>query len=232
MDKIDKTSMQKMIEAWKPLEQSKEAIPIGEYVDNVIENPKLAALAHARLYDMIVSHGVEWKEDNEGERKPSYNFFNNAIYGLEDTLENLVNIIDSGGRLLPIRKRVIMLMGPVGGGKSTIASMLKKGIGAYSRTEEGAIFAIKDCPIHEDPLHALPEEMRKHMRDTHDIYIEGDLCPACKFKLDNDFNGDFRQFEVNQVYFGEQERKGIGTFAPSDVKSQDIAELIGSINLS
>lgn len=232
MKRIDKTSMQKMIEEWAPLTQSTEIISIGEYINNVIETPKLASLAHARLYNMIASQGVAWEENEDGERKPTYNFFNDEIYGLEDTLENLVNIIDSGGRLLPIRKRVIMLMGPVGGGKSTIAAMLKKGTGSYSRTDEGAIFAIKDCPIHEDPLHALPLEMRNFLKENHDIYIEGELCPTCKYKLDNEFNGDFRKFEINRVYFGEQERKGVGTFAPSDVKSQDIAELIGSVNLS
>lgn len=51
-------------------------------------------------------------------------------------------------------------MGPVSGGKSTIVTLLKRGLEQYSRTDEGAIYAIKGCPMHEDPLHLIPHHLR------------------------------------------------------------------------
>ena len=159
-------------------------------------------------------------------------FFENEIYGLDDTIEKLVGLLHGGARLLPVRKRILMLLGPVGGGKSTIAAMLKKGLEKYSLTDYGKIYSIVGCPIHEDPLNALPENFRDILKTKHDVFVEGRLCPYCQFKLDNDLKGDFRKFELERISFSEQKRIGIGTFLPNDVKSQDISELIGSVNLS
>lgn len=224
----------KEIEDWKPEKKDTKLLSMNEYLSMVLDpaNKTLSDLAHARMYHMIESHGIEWYEDEDGETRPKYNFFDSEIFGLKNTIEKLVNLFHSGGRLLPVRKRIVMLMGPVGGGKSTIVSMLKKGLEQYTASEKGKVFAIEGCPLHEDPLHALPEAFRIKIREQNNIYIEGKLCPSCQYKLDNDFNGDFKKFKIERILFSEQSRTGIGTFSPSDVKSQDVAELIGSINLS
>ncbi|WP_408647305.1 P-loop NTPase family protein [Ureibacillus thermosphaericus] len=63
---------------------------------------------------------------------------------------------------LDVRKRILLLMGPVSGGKSTIVTLLKTRIGKnISRTDEGAVYAIKGCPMHEDPLHLIPHHLRE-----------------------------------------------------------------------
>jgi len=233
MEKATKNVLADM-KGWEPTLQDDKKLQLLDYVQLLIDNPKnnLIDLAHARMYHMIESHGIEWSEDENGDNKPKYKFYEKEIYGLQYTLERLTELFYSGGRLLPTRKRIILLMGPVGGGKSTIASLLKRGLEEYSETENGKIYTLIGCPLHEDPLHALPNQFREQLTNEYGFYIEGKLCPACQYKLDKEFNGDFRKFEVNRIIFSEQKRMGIGTFLPSDIKSQSIDELIGSINLS
>src|SRR5690349_6140310 len=111
----------------------------ADYLEIVRQNPRIADLAHARLYDMVMSAGAE--DDANGGR--AYEFFKDDIYGLERSLMHLVEeYFSPAARRLDIRKRILMLVGPVGGGKSTIVTLLKKGLEKYSRTEEGAIYAI------------------------------------------------------------------------------------------
>lgn len=199
-----------------------------QYFDMVIEDPRLARLSHARIYDMIVSSGVE--EDDHGNL--IYKFFEQDIYGLERSLDQIVEYFRSSAQRLEVRKRIMLLMGPVGGGKSTIVALLKRGLERYTRAEEGAIYAIKGCPMHEDPLHLIPEPMRFEIEQEYGIFIEGDLCPACRWRLAHEFDGRSEDMPVERIAFSEKTRKGIGTFTPSDPKSQDISELVGGIDLS
>jgi len=131
-----------------------------------------------------------------------------------------------------VRKRILLLMGPVGGGKSTIVTMLKRGLEEWTRDDGGAVYAIKDCPMHEEPLHLIPAELRPEIEKHYGIYIEGDLCPQCRYALEHTYGGRHEDVRVHRIIFSEKQRIGIGTFAPSDPKSQDITELTGSIDLS
>ncbi len=231
---IERSDILKDIECWEVgQEQSGVIGTIKDYVPMVIQNPRLADLAHARVHNMIVSHGVTMEEDDDSQDKIAhYDFFEEEIFGLETPISKIVDYFNSGGRLLPTRKRILMLMGPVGGGKSTLAAKIKRGLASWTHTDDGAIYAISGCPLHEDPLHTLPAEMRKKLHDEYGIFIEGELCPVCHWKLTHDFANDWRKFEVERIYFSEASRMGVGTFTPSDPKTQDIAELIGSINMA
>ncbi len=202
--------------------------PFSEYFDRVIANPSLARLSHARVYDMLMSAGVEAGPHDRKE----YKFFTEELFGLEKPIEQLVDYFASAARRLEVRKRILLLMGPVGGGKSTIVTMLKRGLEAYSRSDAGAAYAIKGCPMHEEPLHLLPDELRAEFMAEHGIYVEGDLCPACRQMLQDRYNGRIEDVIVQRVAFSEKNRVGIGTFSPSDPKSQDISELTGSIDLA
>ena len=103
---------------------------------------------------------------------------------MERTIPHLVEeYFAPAARRLDIRKRILMLVGPVGGGKSTLVTLLKKGLEKYSRTEEGAIYAIHGCPMHEEPLHLIPEDLRGALKQQIGVYIEGDLCPVCAYRL-------------------------------------------------
>ena len=203
-----------------------------DYFELVSQNPRLAQLSHARVNDMIHAAGIEKLNEGTRDELARYKFFAEELYGIEEPLARIVEYFKSAAQRLEVRKRILLLMGPVGGGKSTIVTMLKRGLEHYSRTDAGAVYAIKDCPMHEEPLHLIPHELRAEIEKHYGIYIEGDLCPQCRYALEHTYGGRHEDVRVQRILFSEKERVGIGTFAPSDPKSQDITELTGSIDLS
>src|ERR1700761_5808558 len=181
-----------------------------EYLEIVRKNPKVTRTAYQRVYDMILSYGQEEYIDNK-KKLIRYNFFKDeqhggkdAVYGLDIPLMKLVNVFKSAAQRYGTEKRVILLHGPVGSSKSTIARLLKKGIEEYSRTPEGALYTYEwhlpkelshitgghevfASPMHEDPLRLIPLEWRPKAftdlglgSDQFQIFIEGDLNPACR----------------------------------------------------
>ncbi|MGQ9533373.1 MAG: PrkA family serine protein kinase [Desulfotomaculales bacterium] len=200
-----------------------------DYLELVKKDPRICRLAHARIYDMIREAGVVRRPD--GTR--SYEFFARELFGLDRTLECLVEeYLHPAARRLDVRKRILLLMGPVSGGKSTIVNLLKRGLERYSRTPQGALYAIKGCPMHEEPLHLVPRELREEFQREYGVYIEGELCPLCRLRLETEFGGRIERVPVQRIFLSEEKRVGIGTFTPSDPKSQDIAELTGSVDFS
>ena len=232
-----------------------------EYLDIVAEHPEVCRSAYQRLYDMILSHGTEDIFENK-EKITRFKFFTefaakhgDAIYGLDRPLMHLVNTFKSAAKGYGTERRVLLLHGPVGSSKSTIARLLKKGLEQYSRTDEGMLFSFSwktdsgvwhKCPMHEDPLRLVPFELRpgvlarlneSHHDGARDISIEGDLCPFCRqmfnerlAKYDGDWYRMLEELKVYRLMLSEQDRIGIGTFQPKDEKNQDSTELTGDIN--
>jgi serine protein kinase len=161
-----------------------------------------------------------------------HGFFERDLFGLHRTLDQLVDYFASAAKRLEVRKRILLLMGPVGGGKSTIVTLLKRGLEAYTRTEEGAVYAIEGCPMHEEPLHLVPQALRGEIEREDGIYVEGDLCPYCRWRVREEWRGEVETVPVVRIAFSEKDRVGIGTFTPSDEKTQDVSELVGSVDLS
>lgn len=200
----------------------------SEYVELLKERPWVAQSAHSRVYNMIKDAGVEEKNG-----KKQYLFFKNQLFGLEEPLEKLVEeYFHPAARRLDVKKRILLLMGPVSGGKSTLVTMMKRGMEAYSRTDRGAVYAIKGCPMHEDPLHLIPHALRDDFQKEYGIRIEGNLSPLNLMRLEKEFDGQIENVPVERIFFSEDKRVGIGTFSPSDPKSQDIADLTGSLDFS
>ncbi|MBU8908930.1 PrkA family serine protein kinase [Desertibacillus haloalkaliphilus] len=200
----------------------------AEYLELLKENPNIAQTAHSRVYNMIKDAGIE-----EVDGKKRYKFFDGDIYGLEDSIEKLVEeYFHSAAKRLDVRKRILLLMGPVSGGKSTIVTMLKRGLEQYTRTENGAVYAIAGCPMHEDPLHLIPQHLRDDFYEEYGIKIEGNLSPLNMMRLEKEYGGRIEDVMIERIFFSEDKRTGIGTFSPSDPKSQDIADLTGSIDFS
>ncbi len=235
-----------------------------DYLDVVAKQPRVTRTAFQRMYDMIVSHGVE--EYTEHKQKISrYKFFDDAenggadaIYGLEQPVMKMVNIFKAAAQRYGTEKRILLLHGPVGSAKSTMVRLLKKGLENYSKTPEGALYTFGwrdetsselrhvDCPMHEEPLHLIPERLREEVlanlneRSSDPVYpirIEGELCPACRYQFnelmrryDGDWTKVIRHVEVRRMVLSEKDRVGIGTFQPKDEKNQDSTELTGDIN--
>jgi len=200
----------------------------AQYFEIVTKKPEAVRLAHERIYHMIMDAGMETSRTGE----PRYNFFSEEIFGIEKPLQQIVEYFHSAAQRLEVRKRILLLMGPVGGGKSSIVYLIKRGLEDYSRIEAGAVYAIKDCPMHEEPLHLIPNDLRSDVEKEFGLYIEGDLCPHCRYMVDTQYKGHIEDLPVKRLAFSEKYRLGIGTFTPSDPKSQDISELVGGIDLS
>jgi len=235
----------------------------AEYLDIVRANPKVTRTAFQRLYEMVVSKGTYAVEGTK-ENLVRYSFFDDpdndgrdAIFGLTKPLMELVNVFKSAALKYGSERRVLLLHGPVGSSKSTIARLLKRGLERYSRTDEGALYshgwkqedgAITWCPMREEPLHLVPDENRAeilaHLNEgrptdpeTFHVEINGDLCPLCRFefnqrlrKSDGDWTRVVQDIVVRRIVLSEQDRAGIGTFQPKDEKNQDSTELTGDIN--
>ncbi|MBE0467008.1 MAG: PrkA family serine protein kinase [Candidatus Desulforudis sp.] len=201
----------------------------ADYLEMVRRQPSICQFSHSRIYRMIVAAGVE--RDENGKRR--YRFFSRELFGLDDNLERLVEeYFHPAAHRLDVRKRILLLMGPVSGGKSTLVNLLKRGLEQFSRTEEGALYAIKGCPMQEEPLHLIPQELREVFAREFNVTVEGELCPVCRLRLEADYGGRIEDVPVERVILSEEKRVGIGTFSPSDPKSQDISELTGSIDFS
>ncbi len=241
-----------------------------DYLGIIKENPKVTRNAFQRIYDLIVEQGsfeyVEFKK-----KITAYKFFrdekNNgqdAVFGLDISLMKLVNVFKSAAQGYGTEKRVILLHGPVGSSKSTIARLLKKGTELYSKAENGAMYtfewvdegsdkhgllgkdlAVFPCPMHEEPLHLIPldirpkitEEINRGNKTDYRVNVGGELCPACRFifrGLMDRYHGDvasvLKHVRVKRLILSEADRCGIGTFQPKDEKNQDSTELTGDIN--
>src|SRR5437868_4097098 len=169
--------------------------PFREYFEIAVANPEVTRLSHARIYNMIMARGCEPRAN--GER--SYTFFTEELFGIEKPLQQLVEYFASAASRLEVRKRILLLMGPVGGGKSSILTILKRGLEAYTRSDTGALYAIQGCPMHEEPLHLIPEELRPEIQAEYGLYIEGDLCPSCRVMLRDKYDGRIEDVVVQRV---------------------------------
>ena len=233
---------------------------LEDYLALVKKDPKVARTAYERMYDMIVTYGYD-EYTNNREELIHYRFFDDpfengkdAVYGLDKPLMELVRIFQSAARRYGTERRVLLLHGPVGTAKSTIVRLLKKGVEAYARTDDGRLYTFywlpdsgerMDCPMHEEPLYLIPAEFRSMLMEEinegqkpgEGVLIEGELCPACRFmynQLLEQAKGSWtevmRQVRVRRLLLSEKDRVGVGTFQPKDEKNQDSTELTGDIN--
>lgn len=157
-----------------------EEISFAEYITRVRENPKLIRSAHQRVYDMVVEAGSKTFERYR-KSLTHYNFFDlgeEPIFGLEETLHDLVQHFRGAAGYYGTEKRILLLHGPVGSSKSTICRAIKRGMERYSRTPAGAWYTYRwvDLPtgpegifnkredeaaMHEDPVLFLPPDARE-----------------------------------------------------------------------
>lgn len=229
-----------------------------DYLGMVEQDPRLARNSWQRLLDMIESHGCEEAEGRKGHRRwrlfdDPFEGGQDAIYGLNEPLAELVDVVRAGARGLGPERRILLLHGPVGSSKSTIARLLKRGLERYTETDAGAVYTFdwlvdgeRVCsPMHQDPLLLVPEERRaevserlnRRLRAEYNVNIQGDLDPVSRFyfdelmrREDGDWSRVVSHVRVRRFVFNEADRVGIGTFQPKDEKNQDSTELTGDLN--
>ena len=205
---------------------------LKEYLQMVVDDPSLNDLAHARIWRMVDTAGVEFAADDEKKKNPKYSFFQKDLFGVDRVLAQIMEYFKAAAAGSEVSRRILLLWGPTSSGKSQFAILLKKGLEAFSRTKEGRLFAIDGCPMFENPLNAVPEGARRALKEKYGLIIEGELCPRCAYRLENEFQRDFWKFPVKRIFLSEMNRIGIGTFQPGDTKSQSQSELVGSVNFA
>jgi serine protein kinase len=207
-----------------------------DYLRIVKKNSKVAMLAHQRMHQLLTAPGVETIKTEEYPRLKRiygndtikrYAFFKHDFFGIDKSLMKIVRYFHSASMRGEESRQVLYLVGPVGAGKSSIMEALKQAL-------EGSphIYALKDCPMREEPLHLIPKHLRPTLEQELQIKIEGDLCPICRYRLKHEYGGEFERFPVTTSNFSIRSRKGIGVVPPVDPNNQDTSVLIGSVDIS
>lgn len=199
-----------------------------QYLNMAIENPSIARLSHTRIYDMIMGAGTKPGLYDI----PIYELFSGNIFGIDNSLDRLVQFLHASAQGLEVRKRIFLLLGPPASGKSSIVEVLKKGLEQYSRTDEGAMYTIDGCPLQEEPLHLVPAPWREELAQNYALYIEGDLCPRCLHTLNFKYNGDISKVKIKRVTYSQTQGLGIGSFVATDRQGQDLSRLVGTVDPS
>jgi len=207
-----------------------------DYLKLVETNPTVTKLAARRLVDAIESYGVEALNDSDprcrklfdSDKLRTYNYFKDDFYGHERVIAKLMRFLKSASLKGEESRQVLLLMGPVGSGKSALADGVKR---ALEKAAE-PIYHLDGCPVREEPLHLLPRSLRGQFEEVLGVHIEGDLCPVCRFRLMNEFNGEYEKFPVVRSSFSQRARRGIAVVPPMDANSQDVSALVGSEDIS
>ncbi|HZP44435.1 MAG TPA: hypothetical protein VFB15_02185 [Candidatus Binataceae bacterium] len=207
-----------------------------DYLEVVKSDPTLAKMAHARIYDMIMSTGMRNIIDSDDPRTKRlykdepikvYNFFADEFFGIERTIAQIVRYFHSASLKGEESRQVLYLMGPVGSGKSSLVERIQRGL-----EQAPPVYAIEGCPMHEEPLHLIPRHLRREFEKMLGVNIEGDLCPVCRYRLKEEFQLKYEEFPVETRNFSKRNRVGIGVVPPVDPNNQDTSVLIGSEDIS
>ncbi len=206
-----------------------------EYLEIVKENPYVAMLAHQRMYELLTASGMEVINTDEhprlkriygNETLKRYAFFKD-FYGIDKSIMKIVRYFHAAAMKGEESRQVLYLVGPVGAGKSSLMEALKRALEISP-----PIHVIADCPMREEPLHLIPKHLRPQFENLLGVKIEGDLCPVCRYRLKNEYNGEFERYPVTMSEFSIRSRKGIGVVPPVDPNNQDTSVLSGSVDIS
>jgi serine protein kinase len=157
-------------------------------------------------------------------RYPAFSDF----YGMEETIEQIVAYFRHAAQGLEERKQILYLLGPVGGGKSSLAEKLKQ------LMEQVPFYAIKGSPIWESPLGLFdPEEDGKILESEYGIprrYFNTIMSPWAVKRL-HEYNGDITKFKVVKVRPSILDQRAVSKTEPGDENNQDISSLVGKVDI-
>ncbi|MDO8515624.1 MAG: hypothetical protein Q7S28_00035 [bacterium] len=216
-------------------------ITFGEYLKLVEADPLLAQNSPSRLLEVILGGGTEEISLREQgfvgskDAPTRYKLFSNRLFGVDRSVYQVVKYFEAGANQLSTGKQLLLLVGPTASGKSTFANILKHALENYSQRP---VYKIKGCPMFEEPLHLLPRYLRGELEKALNVRIKGDLCPPCRALLHDNYTDpktgvvNWKDVPVETFTFSIQGTRGIGSFEPSDEKSQDVTELVGRENIS
>jgi serine protein kinase len=207
-----------------------------DYLSLIQNNPESVKLSHKRLYESLLKEGCKtvdvgsegYRDVYNGEKIRIYDYFEKEFFGMEPVINKLMRFMKSAAFKGEESRQVLLLMGPVGAGKSALVESVKRAL------EKNAddYYYLEGCPVREEPLHLLPRSLRNKFEEILGVHIEGDLCPVCRHRLINEFDGKYEDFPVKQTGFSQRGRRGIAVVPPMDANSQDTSVLIGTEDIS
>lgn len=216
------------------MELGEEEITLQEYLNLCRDNPSVYATAAER---MLTAIGEPEIIDTREDKRLSRLFSNKLIkvypafkefYGMEETIEKIVSFFTHAAQGLEEKKQILYLLGPVGGGKSSIAEKLK------TLMEKCPIYALKGSPINESPLGLFnPGEDAEILQENYGIpqrYLTGLLSPWAVKRL-AEYKGDISQFKVVRLHPSVLRQVAIAKTEPGDENNQDISSLVGKVDI-
>ncbi len=211
-----------------------EELSIQEYLELCKSDPGVYASAAER---MLMAIGEPEVIDTSSDPRMSRIFSNKVIkrykafgdfYGMEECIEQIVSFFKHAAQGLEEKKQILYLLGPVGGGKSSLAEKLK------SLMEKQPIYCIKGSPVFESPLSLFDEaEDGQILEEDYGIprrYIKSIMSPWAVKRL-HEFNGDISQFRVVKIYPSILDQVAISKTEPGDENNQDISSLVGKVDI-
>lgn len=201
----------------------------SNFLETVFKEDPAGAVrsSHQYMWDMIC-----WTQETDEDGKVYSRLFDKELFGVDDSIARVMDYFKAAAAGSEVGRRLLLLLGPPSGGKSSLVILIKRGLEEYSNTEAGVLYGIKGCPVHESPLHLIPHAMRTSFQDNYGVEVRGELCPHCNSRLEEEHGGNFLEMSVERIFLSEARRVGIGTYAPHDPTTADLADLVGSIDLS
>ena len=211
-----------------------EDMSLHEYLELCKSDPMAYAGAAERLLAAI---GEPELIDTHNDPRLSRIFQNKVIkrypafadfYGMEESIEHLVSYLKHAAQGLEEKKQILYLLGPVGGGKSSLAEKLKE------LMQRIPFYAIKGSPVFESPLSLFsPEEDGPILLEDYGIpdrYLRTIMSPWAVKRL-QEYNGDITKFRVVKLYPSILEQVAIAKTEPGDENNQDISSLVGKVDI-
>ncbi|ADZ92284.1 PrkA family serine protein kinase [Marinomonas mediterranea] len=214
--------------------QQDEEITLDEYL-NLCKTDKSAYASPAERLLMAIGEPevIDTSKDSRSsrifsnkliKRYPTFEHF----YGMEESIERIVAFLKHAAQGLEESKQVLYLLGPVGGGKSSLAEKLKE------MMQSVPFYAIKDSPVFESPLSLFDlNEDGQILEEDYGIpgrYLKGVMSPWASKRL-KEFNGDIQQFKVVKIYPSAIKQVAISKTEPGDENNQDISSLVGKVDI-
>jgi serine protein kinase len=211
-----------------------EELSLSEYLDLCRDEPGTYATAAERL---LMAIGEPVFVDTSKDPRLSRIFSNKIIkrypafdefYGMEEAIEQIVSFFRHAAQGLEERKQILYLLGPVGGGKSSLAEKLK------DLMQRAPFYALKDSPINESPLGLFsPSEDAQILEEDYGIprrYLKGIMSPWAAKRM-KEYGGDISQFRVVKQMPSILDQVAVAKTEPGDENNQDISALVGKVDI-
>jgi serine protein kinase len=205
-----------------------------DYLEHIRENPDLIKTSHRRLYETLMSHGSSVIKDSdprknsifEGDNVKVYNYFKDYFFGMERVISKIMRFLASASKRGEESRQILLLMGPVGAGKSALTEHIK------SSLEGEKYFHLDSDPQKGEPLQLIPRSLRERFEKALSVKIDGDISPIARYYLLNELDGKYENYKVVESTFSQRARRGIASVPPMDANSQDVSVLVGTEDIS